>query len=469
MANKQAIFLEGNLLRHIVIMASSASIGLVSMFLVDFADLLFISMLGEAELAAAVGFAGTVLFLTFSVSIGMTIATSALVAQRLGQGEPVEARKIATSVILFGVLVTSILALLCWIFAPSLIGLIGAKGATQDLAVRYFRIVVSVMPIAAVGMMASGILRAHGDARRAMIVTLTAGAVNAILDPILIFGFGLGLDGAAYASVAARFATLATALYPIFKHYGGFAKVDLPRFKADLTPIMAIAAPAMLTNVATPIGSGFVTRAISEFGDGAVAAMAVTGRLTPLAFCVIFALSGAVGPIIGQNFGAKQYPRVRGTLIKAVQFTAIYVAAMWAILMLTHGFISNSFQLSEEGANIVFWFALVVAPLFIFNGTLFVSNAAFNNLRRPLYSTFLNWAKNTLGVVPFIAVGASLGGAPGVLIGQAVGGVLFGIVAFWLAYRLVGRYEDGSSDPDKGMKFPLMRRRAEAPFNSPRS
>lgn len=469
MANKQAIFLEGNLLRHIIIMASSASIGLVSIFLVDFADLLFISMLGEAELAAAVGFAGTVLFLTFAVSIGMTIATSALVAQRLGQGEPVEARKIATSVILFGVMVASLLALLCWIFAPTLLGLIGAKGETQNLAVRYFRIVVSAMPIAAVGMMSSGILRAHGDARRAMIVTLTAGAVNAILDPILIFGFGLGLDGAAYASVAARFATLATALYPIFKHYGGFAKVDLPRFKADLTPIIAIAAPAMLTNVATPIGSGFVTRAISEFGDGAVAAMAVTGRLTPLAFCVIFALSGAVGPIIGQNFGAKQYPRVRGTLIKAVQFTAIYVAVMWAILMLSHGFISDSFQLSEEGANIVFWFSLVVAPLFIFNGTLFVSNAAFNNLRRPLYSTFLNWAKNTLGVVPFIAVGASLGGAPGVIIGQAVGGVLFGIVAFWLAYRLVGRYEDGSSDPDKGMKFPLMRRRAEAPFNSPRS
>ena len=93
MANQQAKFLEGNLLRHIIIMASSASIGLVSIFLVDFADLLFISMLGEAELAAAVGFAGTVLFLTFSVSIGMTIATSALVAQRLAQATPPEPQK----------------------------------------------------------------------------------------------------------------------------------------------------------------------------------------------------------------------------------------------------------------------------------------------------------------------------------------------------------------------------------------
>ena len=469
MANKQAIFLQGDLLRHIIIMASSASIGLVSVFLVDFADLPFISMLGEAELAAAVGFAGTVLFFTFSISIGLAIATSALVSQRLGQGAPLEARQIASSVMVFGILISTALAALCWVFAPSLLGLIGAKGATQDLAVGYFRIVVTAMPVAAVGMMATGILRARGDARRAMIVTLTAGAVNAVLDPILIFGFGLGLDGAAYASVAARIATVITALYPIFKYYGGFAKIDLPRFRSDLSPIIAIAAPAMLTNVATPFGNGFVTRAISEFGDSAVAAMAVAGRLSPLAFCVIFALSGAVGPIIGQIFGAKQYGRVRATLIKAVQFTAIYVAVIWLVLLLFHGFVSRSFQLSEEGANIIFWFALVVAPLFLFNGTLFVSNAAFNNLRRPLFSTVLNWGKNTIGVVPFIAVGAAMGGAPGVLIGQALGGVLFGIAGFGLAYRLVNRYESGASDPEKGWQVPLMRRRVDGPFNSPRS
>lgn len=469
MSNTQAIFLQGNLLRHVSIMSASASIGLVSIFLVDFVDLLFISMLGEQELAAAVGFAGTVLFFTFSVSIGLTIATSALVAQRLGQGAPDEARRIATNVMAFGIVISSIIAVICWIYAPALLALIGAKGQTAAFGVDYFRIVVAAMPIGAIGMMATGILRAHGDARRAMIVTLTAGAVNAILDPILIFWAGLGLDGAAYASVAARCATMATALYPIFKHYGGFAPFDFSRFRSDLTPIIAIAAPAMLTNIATPFGNGVVTRAVSEFGDSAVAAMAVAGRLTPLAFCVIFALSGAVGPIIGQNFGARQFDRVRATLTTSVQFAAAYVLVIWLVLMLTHGFISTSFQLSEEGANIVFWFALAVAPLFIFNGTLFVSNAAFNNLRRPLFSTFLNWGKNTVGVVPFVYVGAQIGGAPGVLIGQALGGVMFGVLGLWLAYRLVNRYESGRSDPDKGLKFPLLRRRAEAPFNSPRS
>lgn len=145
------------------------------------------------------------------------------------------------------------------------------------------------------------------------------------------------------------------------------------------------------------------------------------------------------------------------------------MAVIWIVLLMGHGVVSRGFGLSEEGAQIIFWFALVVAPLYVFNGTLFVSNAAFNNLRRPLFSTFLNWGKNTFGVVPFIYVGAQVGGAPGVLIGQALGGVLFGILGLWLAFRLVNRFEDGRADPDKGFRFPFLRRRAEAPFNSPRS
>ncbi|MEL6244905.1 MAG: MATE family efflux transporter [Pseudomonadota bacterium] len=464
----QAKFLSGGLMRHIVVMSMSASIGLVSVFLVDFVDLFFIALLGEAALAAAVGFAGTLLFFTFSVSIGLTIAMGALAARLIGQGNADEARSIATNVMVFGVSVSAAIAILSWIFAPELLSLIGAEGETRDYAARYMRIVVLTMPVASIGMMCSGLLRAHGDARRAMTVTLAAGAVNAILDPIFIFGFGMGLDGAALATVCSRFAMAGTALYPILKRYGGFAPFEIARFKRDLSAIVEIAGPAVLTNVATPVGNSIVTRAIAPFGDGAVAGYAVIGRLTPLSFCVIFALSGAVGPIIGQNFGAEKYDRVRGTLTKAIQFTAVYVLAAWLILFALNGFVAEQFKLSEEGATLVFWFAAAVSPLFLFNGSLFISNAAFNNLKRPIWSTYLNWGKNTIGVAPFVVWGAQLGGAPGVLIGQAIGGIAFGVLGIWLAYRLVDDYENGRADPGQGWRPPLMRGRPQPPFSSPR-
>jgi len=178
-------------------------------------------------------------------------------------------------------------------------------------------------------------------------------------------------------------------------------------------------------------------------------------------------LSGAVGPIIGQNFGAGKYDRVRGTISNAAKFVLIYVAVIWAVLAIAQGFVANQFSLSNEGADIMFWFAMVAAPLFFFNGMLFVSNASFNNLRRPVWSTWLNWLKNTLGVIPFILVGASMGGAPGIIVGRALGGVVFGVLGLSLALWLARSYENGSVDPDSGSSIPFVRNRPTPPFSSP--
>ena len=427
-------------MRHVVIMSTTASAGLVSLFFVDFLDLYFISLLGQKELAAAVGFAGAILYFTMSMTIGLMIAMGALGAQRIGRGVPEEARRIATNIAVVALILSAVVAGVFWIFAPAMIDILGASGETKDLAVRYLRIVLPSLPIAALAMVFSGLLRAHGDAKRAMNSTLSAGIVNAVFDPILIFGLGLGLDGAAIASVLARVAMLISAGLPVLRHYGGLAAFRRDWFREDLAPIFGIAGPAILTNIATPVGAIIVTRAIASFGDSAVAGFAVVSRLSPLAFCVIFALSGAVGPIIGQNFGASLFPRVSETLRKGLIFAFWYTFFAWVVLFALNGLIIEQFKLDEAAGELVFWFALIVAPLFVFNGALFVANAAFNNLNRPLWSTWLNWARNTLGVVPFVVLGAAWGGGPGVIIGHAIGGVFFGILGVWLAFRLVRTY-----------------------------
>jgi len=464
----QARFLTGSLMRHVTTMALSSSVGLLSVFLVDFADLYFISLLGQAELAAAVGFAGTVSFFVFSITIGLAIAIGALVAPRLGAGRRDEAREVATSVLLVGVAFSAGIAAVTVWQAAALVTLLGATGETHRLAVDYLHIVLPAIPLGALGIMCSSILRAHGDARRAMQVTLWAGGVNAVLDPLLIFGLGLGLDGAALATVAARAAMALAAVLAVQRHCGGFAVPRPARVVADLAPMLAIAGPAVLTNVATPIGNAVVTRFIAVHGDAAVAAYAVVGRLTPLVFCTLFAVSGAVGPIVGQNAGAERYDRVREALVRSLQFVALAVLAAWAFLLLARPWIVSGFGLDAQGATIVFWFIVLAAPLFFFNGALFVANGAFNNLRRPLWATWLNWGRNTIGVLPFVWAGSTLGGAAGVLVGQALGGLVFGVLATWLSYRLVAGYASGRLDAT-GHRLPALERaRPDAPFSSPR-
>jgi putative MATE family efflux protein len=430
-------FLQGNLMRHVSVMSFTAGIGLLAIFAVDLIDMVFIAMLGNDALAAAVGYAGSILFFTSSISIGLSIAAGALTARALGAGEPDKASEMATSVLIVGVLLAAITVGVIWFSMPSLLTALGATGETHALAMQYLRIIVPSMPLLMAAMVGSAVLRAHGDARRAMWATLIGGIVNAVLDPILIFGLDWGLEGAAAASVVARFSIFLAAIIPAVKHYRGFSGWRNRLLRRDFPAVAQIAGPAILTNIATPFGAAFVTRQVAQFGTDAVAGMAIIGRLTPVAFAALFALSGAIGPIIGQNFGAQNHARVRTAFRAGLLFALIYVLVVSLILYGLRLPIAQLFNAQGETLALVMLFCGPLALAYFFNGAIFVGNAAFNNLGQPITSTWINWGRHTVGTIPFALVGASLGGAAGVLIGQALGGVLFAVVSIWLASRVM--------------------------------
>lgn len=429
----QAKFVEGNLFRHVSVMALTSSIGLMAVFVVDLVNMLYIALLGREELAAAIGYAGAILFFTTSFGIGMSIGVGALVARALGARDLPLAREKATTGLVLGFVFGSLFAALVWAALWPLVGLLGATGETAALAVHFLQIVVPSQPLLMVGMIGGAILRSHGDARAAMMATVWGAVATAVLDPILIFGFRLELTGAAIASVVARVVIAWVALQPIRKRYGGFDRPTTGQVMADMGPIWAIAVPAILTQVATPVGQAFVTRATSAYGEAAVAGMAIAGRLTPVAFGVIFALAGAIGPIVGQNFGAGRMDRVRRSFWDALIFTALVIALVSALLFGLRGPIADAFQAEGLTRELVYLFCGPLALLWFFNGMIFVGNAVCNNLGRPFWSTLVNWGRHTLGTVPLALWLGQTWGAPGVLVGQALGGVVFGLSAVWLA------------------------------------
>lgn len=438
-------FLEGNLFKHITVMSLTASVGLMAVFLVDFVDMIFISMLGNEALAAAVGYAGAILFFTTSFGIGMAIAAGALVSRALGQSDEARARQFITNALVYGVLFGALFSFVVWVNLDVLTALVGAKGETQQLAISYLQIIIPSLPFLLVGMMGGAILRAYGDARGAMMATIWGGLVNAVLDPILIFGLGLDLQGAAIASVLARITIAVMALRPVIKRHGGIDPPHMPTFLKDFGAIFGIALPAILTQLATPIGQAYVTRAMAEFGEVAVAGMAIVSRLTPISFAVIFALSGALGPIIGQNFGGGRHDRVGRAFNDGLLFIGLYVVFVSVVLYFLRDPIVALFQAEGIAVTLIYLFCGPLALLFFFNGSIFVANSAFNNLGHPFYSTWINWGRHTVGTIPFVMLFAWWLGAPGVLIGQALGGVLFGILAWWLGRRVIaGQTEQGA-------------------------
>ena len=437
MAGQEAKFVEGHLFRHVSVMALTSSVGLMAVFVVDLINMLYIAMLGRAELAAAIGYAGAILFFTTSFGIGMSIAVGALVARSLGARDPASARARATTGLILGFIVGAFFAAAVWLVLRQLVGLLGATGETAELAVHFLQIVIPSQPLLMVGMIGGAILRGHGDARSAMMATVWGAVATAVLDPILIFGLGWELTGAAIASVAARIAIAVMALRPIIRRYGGFDRPTPGQVIADMRPIWAIAVPAILTQVATPVGQAFVTRATSAYGEAAVAGMAIAGRLTPVAFGVIFALAGALGPIIGQNFGAGRMDRVRRAFWDGLIFTGLVIVLVSGLLFAFRAPIADAFQAEGLTRDIVFLFCGPLALLWFFNGMIFVGNAVCNNLGRPFWSTVVNWGRHTVGTIPLALWLGSMWGAQGVLVGQALGGVVFGLAAAWLALRAI--------------------------------
>ncbi|GGF10393.1 MATE family efflux transporter [Aliidongia dinghuensis] len=431
-------FVSGPILRHVIVMAGTGAIGLIAVFAVDLANLFYISILGQKPIAAAIGFAGAVGFFQTAISIGMTIGVGAVASREIGAGRREEARRIAGASVALMVIVGAIVGIGTVLALGPILDFLGAAGETRRLAAGYLTITSPSLPLTAAGMGFAALLRAAGDARRAMNVTLAGAVATALLDPLFIFGLHLDLEGAAIATVLARLLLCGLGWHAAHRRHDLLARIEPRHLWQDVHPVLAIAGPAILTNLATPVGAAYVTRAMAGFGPDAVAGQATIDRISPVAFGLVYALTGAVGPILGQNLGAGRLDRLRETLRDSLLVVLATVLAAWAVLAAAERAILFVFSAEGDARVLIDLFCSWLAGGFVFTGCLFVANAAFNNLGYPLLSTLFNWGRATLGTIPFVAIGRAYG-PTGVLYGQTLGSFVFGLIAVIVAFRVTRR------------------------------
>ena len=437
--DERAIFLTGSTMRHVAVMTATASIGLIAVFAIDLLSLYWVSTLGDQSYKAAVGYASQLLFLAMAINIGLTIALSAVCARALGRGDPDAARRLASSGLWISALVSAFVALALYLAKDSmLVNGLHAEGRAYEVASRYLAITIPANVPMGLGMALSGVLRAAGDARRAMYVTLIGGIATAILDPIFIFGLGLGVYGAAWVTVLSRLTFLLVGAHGTMVAHKLLKPVNFREILASAPVIMAIGGPAILANLATPVAALFVTRVWSDFGEPAVAGGAIIDRVTPLAYAAIFALTGAVGPIVGQNLGAKLFDRVRRTIVDSLILSVGYSLFVWALLAALAPSIVAAFGASGASADFLMLSLRYGTAIWIFLTCIFVGNAAYNNLGYPLLATAFNWSRATLGTMPFATLGAAWGGIPGAIAGLVTGTAIFGVASVFVALRIAG-------------------------------
>jgi putative MATE family efflux protein len=435
-APDRARFLTGSILRHVVVMALTGSLGMTFMFLVDAATLYWIGRLKDPEMLAAAGYAGNILFFTLSGGIGMMIATVVLVSRNVGAGNLDEAKRQVTSALILGIGAQTLFAFLIWLFRDRLLVWSGAGGEALDLGRIFLTVTLGSLPFMVAGMIAGGVLRAIGDARRSMYVTIVGGAVAMVLDPLVIVYWAQGLPGAAWVWALARIAMGLSGLWFVIGTHRMAARPDMAH-AARLAPVFAgLALPLVLTQLSTPFGGYLLTSVMAGFGEAAVAAWAVAGRLYMLAFAGLFALAGALGGIIGQNLGAGRMHRVAETVRGGLWYSFVYALIAGLLLFLAEDAVMAGFSLPEAGRVVVHAFGLT-AWTAAFTGALFVANVLFNTVGRPIWATGFNWLRDGVVLWPLATLMAAWLGAPGVVYANGMAAILTGCLAAFMAMRLV--------------------------------
>ena len=439
-------FTTGSTMRHVVVMTTTASVGFMFLFLVDFLALFYISLLRDVRLVAAVGLASFVQHVVSAVAIGLAVAATALVSRALGARNRALARSRTTSCLTVSFVTLTVIAGAVFVFRREALGLLIEAGPVTEVASRYLAWILPSLPLLGIGIGSAAILRAEGDARRALIVTMVAGGVAFVLDPLVILGLGLGVDGAAWVVILARLVTALVGLHFLIAVHGLAAPLRVASVSRDLRAIVAVGGPAVLAQLSTPSGFLLLTAWVGRFGDSAVAGWSVVTRLVVLGFSGIIALSVAVGGIFGQNYGARKLERVVATFRDSLVFGVLYALAAWAVLWIGTDAVVWAFGMSGEGARIVRAFCRIGAGGFVLAAGAYVATAAFNNMGRPLWATVLNWSRAGLAIpaMLLLAVGTLEGrvilfalDGPGVVYAQALGSGLVGVIGAGVGWRFV--------------------------------
>jgi Na+-driven multidrug efflux pump len=215
-----------------------------------------------------------------------------------------------------------------------------------------------------------------------------------------------------------------------------FKPITLNFVITELPSIRKITMPVLISNWFTPIGSIIVVLIVSSYGSEAMAGLAVVGSLSPILFSVFFSITGAAGPMVGQNIGAKQPQRIAKIYRSGLAFIALYTLCIWLVALPAIDLIIQFYGLSGLPASLIEIYCSIQIPLSMGLGAIALSNGIFNNLGRPRWSMWLSLARATLGTLLLCHLGNLLFGLYGTVIGASLTFFVFGLIAICLANRL---------------------------------
>lgn len=342
-------FTQGSIGRAVFLLAIPMVLEMFMESLFALVDTLWVSRLG-ANAIATVGLTESMLALVFSVALGVSFSTTAMVARRTGEKDPEGAATAAMQSIFLGIGVALAMGIPAMLFAKQLLGLMGADRMLILGGHRYTEIVFGGTTVVMLLFLNNAIFRGAGDASVAMRVLWFSNLINLVLDPCFIFGVGpfpkLGVTGAAVATLTGRSCGV---LYQIWLLTRGHTRVRLAARHLRIAPkvivsLIRVSSTGVLQFAIAHISWIVLVRIISTFGSLAVAGYTIGIRIFMFIILPSWGMSGAAATMVGQNLGAGKPERAERAVYVTAGYNAIYLVAVAAVMIFAPGAIVSFFS-----------------------------------------------------------------------------------------------------------------------------
>lgn len=434
-------YTSGALGRAILLLAVPMVIEMSMESLFAVVDVFFVGRIG-ATAVAAVGMTESLMIVVYTLAFGLSIGATATVARRIGEQDTEGAARAAVQVLLLGGGVSSALGLVAAVFAPQLLGLMGAAPEVIAEGTGYARVMLAGSASVFLLFVINATFRGAGDPAVAMRVLIVANSLNIVLDPLFIFGLGpipaMGVTGAAVATTIGRTVGFLIALRMLARG-SGHLRVGRRHLHLEPATMLGIvrlsAAGTFQTAIATMSWMGLI-RVVAGFGATAMAGYTIAIRLAIFAFMPAFGLGGAAATLVGQSLGAKKPDRAEQAVKVATKVDVAFMSAIGLAYWLFAEGIIGRFTDDAGAAALGAAGLRIMAYGFPLFGAGMVLEQAFNGAGDTWTPTWINLGVYWIIQIPLAwALARPLGfGVPGVFVSVTVAYCVFVIVA-WALFR----------------------------------
>ncbi len=445
MSGGERDFSKGSVKRQIIAQAVPLTVAQVVQLLYNVVDRIYIGHLegiGDVALTGlGVTFPVIVLIAAFTSLFGS--GGTALFSIARGRRDEEEAERILGNVFALLLLSSGILFVLCYLFRRPVLLLFGASPVSVEYADQYLRIYLFGTAFSMLATGLNGYINAQGFPKTGMLTTILGAAVNIVLDPVFIFAFGMGVRGAALATVLSQGISAVwvlrflTGKKAILRIRPGKVRISLRRTRA----IAAIGLPGFVMQGTNSLVQIVCNNQLQAFGgDLYVGIMTVLGSVREILSLPVMGVSNGSQPVLGFNYGARENQRVK----EGIRFTSVlgvlYTLCAWIVVMLVPrqmmGIFSSDPAVVEKGAEMlnIYFFG------FVFMAFQFVGQTAFQGLGKAKQAIFFSLFRKAIIVVPLTLLLPGLGfGVRGVFLAEPISNAIGGLACFLTMWQVIYR------------------------------